>query len=295
MTALRIVDPHVHLWDLRTGFYPQFETPSEGFMGSNAAIARNYLAEEYLAEGAGEIEIVGAVHVEALPTDPVAEVDHLQTVADRIGIPFGIVGHADLRRADLGEFLDRQAENGRFRGIRQILNLHPDPALTYVETDFMADPAWHEGLNRLVERDLSFDLQIYPHQVVDAAAFTAAYPDLRVVLNHAGMWADRTPEGWAAWKRALRTLAACDNVWVKISGVGMFDHRWTEPGIAPLVFEVLEAFGPERAMFASNFPVDKLFGDFVTLWRAFERLTRRLSETERDALFRGTARRVYRL
>ena len=91
---LKVVDPHIHLWDLWTRIYPHFEKPGKG--GANAAISRSYLLEEYLEEGGDEIEITGAVHVEAFPTDPVKESETLQAVADRSSVPIVLVAHGDL-------------------------------------------------------------------------------------------------------------------------------------------------------------------------------------------------------
>ena len=107
--VLKVVDPHIHLWDLWTRLYPHFETPSKGRNGSNAAIARSYLLEEFLEEGDGEVEIVGAVHVEAFPTDPVKETETLQKVADRSPVPIVVVGHGDLTSAEFPALLDRHA------------------------------------------------------------------------------------------------------------------------------------------------------------------------------------------
>jgi predicted TIM-barrel fold metal-dependent hydrolase len=292
---LRICDTHIHLWDLKTGLYPGLETPSDSFIGNNAPIARDYLLPEYLAEGAGAVEIVAMVHVEAFPTDPLAEVRHLQGMADRSPVPLGIVGNADLTQPDVADLLDSMIACGAMRGIRKVVNLHPDPRLTYVTVDYLADPAFHRGFGELGQRGLSFDLQLYPHQIAAAAGLARAHPDTQVILNHAGMWVDRTPEGWAAWKAGLRMLAACPNIAVKISGLGMLDTGWTVESIRPLVYEVIAAFGVERAMFASNFPVDKLFSTFPVLWNAFDTITGGFSEHERAALFAGNARRVYRV
>lgn len=179
------------------------------------------------------------------------------------------------------------------RGIRQVVNLHPDPRLTYTSRDLLADPAFATGLAALARRGLRFDLQLYPHQVRAAARLIEATPGLQVILNHAGMWADRTSAGWKAWKAALRDLAALPQVSVKISGLGMFDPAWTAAGIRPLILETLEAFGTDRAMFASNFPVDKLFSDFPALWAAFAAAVADQDAATRDALFCGNARRIY--
>jgi predicted TIM-barrel fold metal-dependent hydrolase len=292
---MRICDPHIHLWDLWTRLYPGLEVPSVGFIGSNAPIARSYLLAEYLAEGGGEIEIAAAVHVEAFPTDPLAEVAHVQGMADAAPIALGIVGNADLTRADVGDLLDRMMVHGALRGIRQVVNLHPDPRLTYTSRDLLADPGFARGLAALAERGLSFDLQLYPHQCDAAAHLIEAAPDLRVILNHAGMWADRNGAGWRDWKASLRRLAALPQVCVKISGLGMFDTTWTPAGIRPLILETLEVFGTDRAMFASNFPVDKLFSDFPAVWRAFAGSVADLTDAEQSALLHDNARRIYRI
>jgi predicted TIM-barrel fold metal-dependent hydrolase len=265
---LKIVDPHVHLWDLRTRLYPHFEKPSKGRNGSNAAIARSYLLEEFLDEGEGQFEIVGAVHVEAFPTDPVKETETLQRVADRSPISIVIVSNEDLTSPDFPARLDRHAQYPIFRGIRQVVNRHPKSEFSYGVPDFMANPAFLTGPQA---------------------------PDTQIILNHAGMWADRDLAGWRQWKAGMRMLAARPNIAVKISGLAMLDPKWTIESIRPLVLETLEAFGPTRAMFASNFPVDKLSSDYVIVWRAFVAITEAMSDDEKAGLFRDNARRLYRV
>lgn len=293
--TLRVVDPHIHLWDLSTGLYPGLEKPSTGFIGSNAPIARSYLLDEFLAEGGSAVEVVGAVHVEAFPTDPVAETAHLQSIADNSPIPIAIVANADLTAPQAQMILEAQATHRGFRGIRQVLNRHADPLYNYVGRDFLQDPAFEAGFKLLKRHGASFDLQLYPSQAADAAALAGRHADTQIVLDHAGMWVDRTLSGWRAWRDGLRRLAAHDNISVKLSGLGMFDHQWTVESIRPLVLETLDAFGIERAMFASNFPVDKLFSDYPTLWRAYAAIVGSFSETEQAALFCGNAERIYRL
>jgi predicted TIM-barrel fold metal-dependent hydrolase len=295
MAPLRIIDPHIHLWDLSTGLYPHFEQPSVSFIGDNTAIARSYLLSEFLKEGEGSVAIEGAVHVEALPTDALRELEVLQQVASGAPIPIGIIAAGDLTSPDFGKFLDRCEGSAGFRGVRQVLNRHPVQDFNYVDTDFMADPAFSRGLKELGRRGAIFDLQIYPHQMKDAARQAAAAGDTAIVLNHAGMWVDRNGAGWREFKRGLESLAAEPNVSVKISGLGMFDTQWTTESIRPLVLETIDAFGPDRAMFASNFPVDKLFSSYAAVWKAFDAITSDLSGSDHAKLFHGTAKRVYRL
>lgn len=294
-TKLQIVDPHIHLWDLNTGLYPHFERPTKGPNGSNAAICRSYYLEEFLDEGEDEFEAVGAVHVEAFPTEPVKETEVLQKIADKSPIPLVIVSNGDLTAPDFGDLLDRHAEYPIFRGIRQVVNLHKDPNLSYVSRDLMAEPEFLDGLKLMGKRGLSFDLQLFPHQMETAARLCAEASDMQVILNHTGMWADRTLEGWGVYKAGLRALAANPNVAVKISGFGMLDQNWTLDSIRPLIFETLEVFGVDRAMFASNFPVDKLYSDYRTVWRGFAAAVSDLSTDEQAALFRENTRRFYRV
>ena len=290
---LEIVDPHVHLWDLWTRIYPHFEKPAPD--GANAAICRSYLIEEYLGEGKGEVEIRGLVHVEAFPTDPVKETETLARVAETSPVPVVIVSYGDLTSPGFSAELDRHGAYPIFRGIRQVVNQHTDPRRSYGVPDRMSHPNFLSGLRELGRRGLSFDLQLYPHQMEQAARLAAAAPDTLFVLNHAGMWADRHLAGWKQYKAGLRTLAAQPNVAVKISGIGMLDPEWTVESMRPIVLETLEAFGPARAMFASNFPVDKLYSDFPAVWRAFATIVAELSASEQAGLFRDNARRIYRI
>ncbi len=239
--------------------------------------------------------MLGAVHVEAFPTDPLAELRHLQEMAARFPVPLAVIAHADLSAPDVGTLLAEQAKLPAMRSIRQVLNRHPDPLYNYVARDFMDDPAWLRGYALMADHGYSFDFQLYPHQAAQAARIIAQHPEIPVILNHAGMWADRTTEGWRDWKRSLRQLAALPHVAVRISGLGMFDHHWTVESLRPLVLETLEAFGTERAMFASNFPVDKLFSSYAAIWAAFDSIVRHLPTQDRDRLFHAKARRLYRL
>lgn len=252
-------------------------------------------------EGAGDIEVLKVVHVEAGqdPKNPVDETRWLQSLAEapgNHGMPQAIVAYADLSAPDVETVLAAHRESKNVRGIRQILNVHPDKHFDYVGRHFMREPAWQQGFERLKDFGLSFDLQLYPAQMPEAAALARANPDTPIVLNHTGMFVDRTSvEGWRQWRDGMRLLAQCPNVSVKISGMGMLDHTWTVESIRPLVLEPLDAFGTERAMFASNFPVDRLYGDYAALWHAYEAVVAGASEAEKAALFRENAERIYRI
>ena len=152
------------------------------------------------------------------------------------------------------------------RGIRQILNVHEKKLFDYMGRHIMREPRWRENFALLRRHDLSFDLQLYPSQMEEAAALARAHADTQFIVNHAGMFVDRT--AWPDIARGATACArwpACPNVAVKISGLAMFDQQWTVESLRPYVLETIDTFGVERAMFASNFPVDRLFGTYEAL------------------------------
>jgi predicted TIM-barrel fold metal-dependent hydrolase len=298
--TLQVVDPHIHLWNLQTHRYPWLDAPGRNFLGDYSALAKTHLPRDFLRE-AGAIEALKVVHIDAGhdPSDPVAETRWLQGLADDPdgpGIPHGIVAAADLSRPDAARILAEHAEFANVRGIRQILNVHESPLYDYVGRHFMHETLWRENFGRLAAHGFSFDLQIYPSQMPAAAELARAHPEIPMILNHTGMFADRDRvAGWRAWRDGLRALAACDNVSVKISGLGMFDHAWTVESLRPYVLEAIDTFGPQRAMFASNFPVDRLFSSYTALWRAYESIVAGATDADKTALFQGNAERIYRL
>jgi predicted TIM-barrel fold metal-dependent hydrolase len=299
MNDFPIVDPHHHLWDLERFSYPWLSAlplPAS-VAGDVAPIAKSYLLDDYLADAANQ-NVVKSVHVDAGfdSSQPVEETRWLQSIADQRGFPHGIVARAELHRLDVEATLAAHCQFPNVRGIRHIVNWHPDPAKTYVtKADFLTDPAWRRGFALLKRYNLSFDLQLYPSQMADAAALAAAHGDTMIILNHAGMPVDRDAEALSLWRTGMRALAAQLNVWVKISGLGMVDWRWTENSIRPFVLDTIEIFGPARCMFASNFPVDKLYSSFDVLYETFQRIVSDFSICERRKLFSDTALAVYRI
>jgi predicted TIM-barrel fold metal-dependent hydrolase len=159
----------------------------------------------------------------------------------------------------------------------------------------MGDPRWRAGFARLAPLGLSFDLQTPWWHLEEAAALARAFPDTLIILDHAGLPADRSPEGLGAWGAAMAALAARPNVAVKISGLGVPGATWTAAANRAVVRRVLDLFGVERAMFASNFPVDGLVASFDTIYRGFAAIVADLAPADRRRLFHDNAVRLYRL
>jgi predicted TIM-barrel fold metal-dependent hydrolase len=299
MHDLPIVDAHMHLWDLSRLYYSwlQDDPLPNNPAGDVTPIARrSYLLQDYFADAAGW-NVVKLVHVECgLPVkEQLVETDWLQGLAMRGGFPQAIVAGAVLEAPDLEARLEAQASRPNVRGVRQIVNWHSDPLKTYTPSDLLQDDRWREGFSRLARFGLSFDLQLYPSQMAAAAELAARHPDIGLIVNHAGMPTDRDPEGLKAWEDGMKLLASRPNVAAKISGLGMVDRSWTTERIRPFVLKVIEAFGVERAMFASNFPVDRVHGAFGAHFGAYDEVTRGFSADERRRLFAGTAEEVYRI
>jgi predicted TIM-barrel fold metal-dependent hydrolase len=297
---MQVVDPHIHLWDLKTHHYPWLANPGVSFVGDARELKHDYLLADLLRE-AGEVEVLKVVHVEANhdPADPVEETRWLQGLANEAGsrgMPNGIVAGVDLSAPNAAQVLEGHAAFANTRGIRQILNVHENKLFDYIGRHLMRDSVWRENFALLRRYDMSFDMQIYPSQMDEAVALAQAHADTQIIINHAGMFVDRSSvAGYRAWRDGMRKLAGCPNVTVKLSGFAMFDHQWTVESLRPYVLETIDAFGVERAMFASNFPVDRLFGSYEDLWRAYASIVADASVAEKDALFRRNAERVYRI
>ena len=177
---MKVVDPHIHLWDLETHHYPWLANPGVSFLGDARVLKHDYLIADLLKD-AGDIELLKCVHVEANhdPKDPVEETRWLQSVADAEGshsMPNGIVAAVDLSADNAAEVLERHAAFANTRGVRQILNVHHDKLYDYVGRHFMRDATWRDNFRLLHKHGMSFDMQLYPSQMEEAAALASGRP-----------------------------------------------------------------------------------------------------------------------
>ncbi|MFT4220903.1 MAG: amidohydrolase family protein [Microbacterium sp.] len=292
-----LIDAHFHLWSM-TGApaYPWLRGPAQRrYHGDDTVLRHDYLPADYLAD-VGGLPVVGAVHVEAGADDAIAEASWLSGVLGELPFPVVHVARTDLGAPGADAQLDELAAMPFVRGIRHILNWHPDPVYSHTDRDGIIDePVWRNRFARLARLGLSFDLQVFPAQLAAASRLADEFDDTWIVLDHAGMPIERDPEGLAAWRADMGRLASHPRVVVKVSALGTNDHTWTAASIQPIVHETIDAFGPDHVMFASNFPVDGMYSTLERLYAAFDALTESYSAAERDDMFRGTAARFYRL
>ena len=281
----RIVDAHIHLWDpARTDWYPYLAGKQDVGVDVSGS-SRRFDVPTYMAESAGW-NVVKLVNVAAATgKHSIDETLAMDAMADEVGHPDGIVG--GLPRAESIDeaigFLDRQREAPRFRGVRPMIG------------GFGALPD-REVLVALAERGLVFDLMAQPDTLPDAAATLASIDGLSVVVEHTGWPRNDGDEEHALWAAGIEALASIgDRVSCKLSGLAMPLGSMSATVLGPWIEQAIEAFGPHRCMFASNFPVDGAHGTWDELYTSFNEITAGLSEADRDLLFAGTAERVYSL
>jgi predicted TIM-barrel fold metal-dependent hydrolase len=291
-----IVDAHHHIW--RRADLPWLSGPMlPRIFGPYEAIRRDYSIAEYLEDVSGS-GVVRSVYVQAnWPSDRFEdEAAFVQQTADEHGWPHAIVAYADFGVEDVRPQLDRLARYPLVRGVRMQLHWHDNPFYRFAaRPDLCADPVIRRNVARLAAYGFSFDLQVFAPQMAGAAGLAASCPDVVFILQHAGMLEDLSPDGRTAWRAGMKCLAGCPNVVSKLSALGTFIHRNDPAHIAAVLTETVAMFGPGRCLFGSNFPVEKLWTTYRELVDACLAAAAPLSADERNAIFRTTAERVYRL
>ena len=293
---MRIIDPHIHLWNIDRNPYPWLTgTHRQSFFGDYTSICRNYGLAEFDLD-VGPIEVVKVVHVQANwdSADPVSETRWLQSLADndRLGRPHGVVAFVDLSLQNAGAFLEAHLGFPNVRGIRQTLHravLDPEAP------NYLDSPAWHKNLALLGPHGLSFDMMVFPQQMKQALEIVRKNPDILFVLEHTGCPHPRNEDLMITWEAGLKLLGAEPNAVVKISGVGMFMRNWSASTARDIVLRAIDAFSPPKCMFASNFPVDSLMKGYGDIWRTFSMIVNDFSQNEQHMLFSKNAERYYRI
>jgi predicted TIM-barrel fold metal-dependent hydrolase len=295
---MQIIDAHQHFWDLDSNYLPWLKDKPVAFRyGDYSSLKRNYLPADYLRDSE-DFEIIGSIFVETEwdPQDPLGEVRWVESVQREAGLPSVMVAQAWLDRDDAPDVLAAHGNSAIVRGIRHKPRAARSPnAVEPGAPGSMGDPAFRRGFGLLEPNGLSYDLQTPWWHLKEARDLAAAFPRTQIILNHTGLPADRSSEGLVAWRAAMRLLATAPNVAVKISGLGQAGQPWSAEANRAIVLETIDIFGVERAMFASNFPVDSLVGSFGTIFAGFNLITAEFPERDRTALFRDTARRIYRI
>jgi predicted TIM-barrel fold metal-dependent hydrolase len=284
------IDAHVHFWDhavagLRWRFLePDFEHPR---LKNTQSLDMPRFGPDELRAEAGPLAPDRVVHVQCAQADDlVLETRFLDGLAADTGWPDAIVAGARIREAGVATLLERHAASPRVRGIRD-LSVQSAVAPTDVA----------EAFDSAAALGLSVELMLPPEHHRSIIAVAERWPDVTIVLGHAGQPALRTPEYLASWAASLREVASSTHrVVLKISAVASSaDPSWTVASLRPVVLAAIEAFGPDRCMLATNWPIDRLYGTYQGLVRAYLDIAAELAPSERAAVLAGTAARVHGL
>lgn len=316
---LPICDPHHHLWDHPGSRYLLEDLLSDAQSGHN-------VVSTVFVECMSEYEKNSSVALA-----PVGETKFVQALADEnananangnygsTATAAAIVSFADLL---LGDAVDEvliahiEASPNRFRGIRhacswdaseEVRNSHTNPP-----PNLYLDEEFRKGFARLAEFDLTFDTWLYHTQLQELLSLAQAFPEQPIVLDHVGgplgigPYKGRRNEIYAAWKNDICKLAQCDNIVVKLGGLAMAINgfQWHKQELPPsseqlaeatrpYLLHCIEQFGPERCMFESNFPVDKVSCSYNILWNSFKRVTSNFSDVDKKAMYHDTAVKFY--
>jgi len=280
----RIVDAHVHWWDVEANPWYEFIRNVGEMTGTD--LYRNYLPADY-RRSIGEAPVSKVIHVSAVVGTQryVDELRWLNSVVASSGFAVGCVGSVDpaLDSAELRAHLNAQFELGRLRGIRVLDGLDPD------------GDAARTLAGWLIERDLVFDLVARPDTLERWTQFVAERPRLRVVLEHSGWPFGIDEASYQAWERSLTGFARSTDAAVKLSGLAMVTREISEPSMRHWIERCIDRFGWDRVIFASNFPVDGLFGSYGDLLRVFNEVLKPEDEAQLEKFFAANAERIYRV
>jgi predicted TIM-barrel fold metal-dependent hydrolase len=290
-----IVDSHHHIW--RAGDLPWLSGPMvPRIFGPYEPIRRDYLIGEYIADATAS-GISESVYVQTnWPLDRVVdEVRWLREVHQETGWPMAVIGSADMFDEDTPEIMRRQAAlTPLIRGIRQQLHWHERPEFRFATApDRIKDPIFRKNIGALADRGWLFELQVFPEQMPDAVELAAAFPDVTFVLVHAGMLIGH--ECLEPWRAGMAALAERPNIVVKLTGQGTFVHCVDPDLISFVANEVIGWFGADRAMFGTNFPVEKIWTTMPQLVGTWKDALAHLPPADQRDIFADNARRVYGL
>lgn len=296
-----IIDAHHHFWDLSQGAQPWLvDAPVKAFRyGDYSAIrGRDFLLADYQRATEG-FDVVASLTMEAewLSTRLVEETSWTEALhTANLRFPAAHIARTYLHRPDAPDQLAIQAKSAFVRGIRHKPTAAAAPELiAKAAPGGMGDPAWRRGYAALRANGLHFELQAPWWHVDELLDLVSAHPDTPVVINHAFLPADRSAQAIAGWRAAIRRAASAPQIAMKISGIGLPDRPWTLADNRPIIRDLIEAFGTDRCLFASNFPVDGICGSFARIYDGFFDATADLPRADRVKLFHDNAVRLYRL
>ena len=298
-----IVDAHHHFWDVKNNPHHWLKNqPRIPFRyGDYEAICCDFLPGDY-SKAVQKHHVIRHVAMEGEwnPLDPVGEALWMHRLASKFGKPHAMSAQIWLDRNDLNQVLEAYAQEPLLGFVKSVrhkprVTTRQEFKSNWSEPGSMRCGHWRNGYARLADHQLMFELQCPWWHLDEAIELANDFPSTKIIINHAGLPATRDAETVATWSKAMGRISECQNVFVKISGLGVAGKAWTVEAHKPIVQTLIDQFGVDRCMFASNYPVDALVTNLDSIWSGFKQLTKRLNPTERLAIFCDTAVNVYQL
>jgi predicted TIM-barrel fold metal-dependent hydrolase len=291
-----VIDTHHHIW-LRKDIPWLADPPIPRMYGEYFGLRRDYPIEEFINDVKPH-NVIKSVHVTANwgAARALEETRWLQSVADKYGFPHGICCQVDMTDPDLEAKLQAQKQLPNLRGVREQIFWDSHPLRQRVSRpDYCNTPEFRRGFALLEKYGLSFELQVFAAQAQYAVELIKAFPNVPMILLHAGMLTDRAPHMIDQWRAALMAMAAFPNVHVKLSGLGMFSLGITQPQARQVIRDTIQIFGIGRTIYGSNFPLEKLHASYADYFAAHRGVLAEYSEAEQCAVLHDNAARFYRL
>jgi predicted TIM-barrel fold metal-dependent hydrolase len=289
MAELAFVDTHFHLHDMKHPSlkYGWLEPDAvHGFLPDTDPLkSQHYFIKDYIAE-IRFANVPKAIHVQAAVNtpNPVDETEWLQAFADQTGYPHGIIAECHLARPDAASVLDQHLRYPNVRGVRN-----------FGEGNYIVDAAWRRGFAELAPRNLVYCLDTRIERAADVADLAKTFPETIICVDHCAIPMARDAAYQKRWRQAIDVMASRDNVVMKISGLGMNDPLWTVDSIRPYVLGSIEAFGVDRVVFGTNWPVDRMYSSYPDVINAYAEIISPYPKADQVKMFSGNAERIFRI
>ena len=294
MSRPKIIDTHVHFWDMSNPGNLRYSWLEKGaihpILGDiDAMKSLKYDIHSVYAESRFA-DVSGFVHVQAAlgSPDPVEETRWLTRMHESAPAPFVIVAHADLGTDQADAQLAGHAESPYFVGVRDFAT---EPMLAAKQVN----PQFETSLDRLAADELVFDLDCEWMNMAEATRLATRHPNLTIVLEHIGFPRARDDEYFNSWRNGMAALSSAENVTCKISGLAMTDPFFTRDSLRPWVDTCVELFTPDRCVLGSNWPVDRLYSSYGIIMNLYREYISGLSESEQNKILHGNASRIFKM
>ncbi len=293
-----VIDSHHHFWDLAMGRHPWL-APGAGLrgLGDLAYLRHDYLPAHFEADSAGQ-DVAATICIEALwdaSRDPLEEIDWFDRLQRRDGIAARYVARADLAEPGAQQRLERLQTHARVAGVRETVRWHPDPARRWSEHPPMERMEWQRGVALLAGRGLLLELLLFPWQAEAVVGLAQKHPDLAIVVDHCASPIDRDEAGLARWRQGLEWMCRAPNVHLKLSNFARYAADGSVAAVRAVLRPCLEAFGPDRCLWGSDYPVARHTLPYGATLQLFRRAIAELTLSEQASVLFGNAARLYRI